>query len=194
MSIFLFLILSLFLSHSLTYTISLSLSLSHSNSHHQQLTYLQYPRINELCIELHKKHISTFMVTNAQFPEAITNMVPVTQLYVSIDAATKESLKAVDRPLFKVYMVMCVMCVCWCVCFIWFVIAICSYVKRTTAYIYNCIPLSQTLMTHHYIHVYTYTHIHNLHYIHIYIHDKHYTRINIDTIFTYTYILHVYLK
>jgi hypothetical protein len=29
-------------------------------------------------------------------------MVPITQLYVSIDAATKESLKAVDRPLFKV--------------------------------------------------------------------------------------------
>lgn len=55
-----------------------------------------------MVIELHKKHISTFMVTNAQFPEAITNLVPVTQLYVSIDAATKESLKAVDRPLFKV--------------------------------------------------------------------------------------------
>lgn len=32
----------------------------------------------------------------------IEKLVPVTQLYVSIDAATKESLKAVDRPLFKV--------------------------------------------------------------------------------------------
>jgi tRNA wybutosine-synthesizing protein 1 len=42
------------------------------------------------------------MVTNAQFPEAIASLIPVTQLYVSIDAATKESLKAVDRPLFKV--------------------------------------------------------------------------------------------
>jgi tRNA wybutosine-synthesizing protein 1 len=41
-------------------------------------------------------------VTNAQFPSEIENMVPLTQLYVSIDAATKESLKAVDRPLFKV--------------------------------------------------------------------------------------------
>lgn len=41
------------------------------------------------------------MVTNAQFPEAIDNMVPVTQLYVSIDAATKDSLRKIDRPLFK---------------------------------------------------------------------------------------------
>jgi tRNA wybutosine-synthesizing protein 1 len=28
-------------------------------------------------------------------------MSPVTQLYVSVDAATKESLKKIDRPLFK---------------------------------------------------------------------------------------------
>lgn len=28
-------------------------------------------------------------------------MVPVTQLYVSVDAASKESLKKIDRPLFK---------------------------------------------------------------------------------------------
>jgi len=40
-------------------------------------------------------------VTNAQFPDAIRDMDPVTQLYVSIDASTKESLKKIDRPLFK---------------------------------------------------------------------------------------------
>lgn len=28
-------------------------------------------------------------------------MSPVTQLYVSVDAATKESLKKIDRPLFR---------------------------------------------------------------------------------------------
>ena len=50
---------------------------------------------------LHDKQISTFLVTNAQFPEAITNLCPVTQLYVSVDASTKESLKKIDRPLFK---------------------------------------------------------------------------------------------
>lgn len=42
-------------------------------------------------------------MTNAQFPEKILEMVPVTQLYVSIDAPTKESLKEIDRPLFSDY-------------------------------------------------------------------------------------------
>ncbi|CAK0858581.1 unnamed protein product [Prorocentrum cordatum] len=60
---------------------------------------IMYPRINELLTDLHRRHISTFLVTNAQFPEAIRNLCPVTQLYVSIDAATPEALKAVDRPL-----------------------------------------------------------------------------------------------
>jgi tRNA wybutosine-synthesizing protein 1 len=50
---------------------------------------------------LHSKNISTFLVTNAQFPEAIRSLKPVTQLYVSVDAPTKESLKRIDRPLFK---------------------------------------------------------------------------------------------
>lgn len=31
----------------------------------------------------------------------IRNLVPVTQLYVSVDASTKESLKKIDRPLFR---------------------------------------------------------------------------------------------
>ena len=41
------------------------------------------------------------MVTNAQFPDRIYQLEPVTQLYVSVDASTRESLKAIDRPLFK---------------------------------------------------------------------------------------------
>lgn len=60
-----------------------------------------YPRINELLQMLHDRHISTFLVTNAQFPEAMRNLVPVTQLYVSIDAPNKETLKKVDRPLYR---------------------------------------------------------------------------------------------
>ena len=39
-------------------------------------------------------------VFSFQFPERIDQLAPVTQLYISIDAATKESLKAVDRPIF----------------------------------------------------------------------------------------------
>jgi tRNA wybutosine-synthesizing protein 1 len=62
---------------------------------------IMYPRINEMLAELHNRKISSFLVTNAQFPERIEQLDPVTQLYVSIDAATKDSLKAIDRPLFK---------------------------------------------------------------------------------------------
>ncbi|XP_057468975.1 S-adenosyl-L-methionine-dependent tRNA 4-demethylwyosine synthase [Actinidia eriantha] len=61
---------------------------------------IMYPEINSLVDELHQRHISTFLVTNAQFPEKIKLLKPITQLYVSVDAATKDSLKAIDRPLF----------------------------------------------------------------------------------------------
>uniref|UniRef100_A0A7S2QDT2 tRNA 4-demethylwyosine synthase (AdoMet-dependent) n=1 Tax=Zooxanthella nutricula TaxID=1333877 RepID=A0A7S2QDT2_9DINO len=61
---------------------------------------IMYPRINELLADLHRRKISTFLVTNAQFPEAIEQLCPVTQLYVSIDAGTPDALKKVDRPIF----------------------------------------------------------------------------------------------
>ena len=79
---------------------------------------IMYPEINALVDLLHSKAISTFLVTNAQFPDAIRyryssppqstarchrNLLPVTQLYVSVDASTEESLKKIDRPLFKDY-------------------------------------------------------------------------------------------
>jgi len=60
-----------------------------------------YPYINEFVDLLHANNISSFLVTNAQFPEKILAMKPVTQLYISIDAATEESLKTIDRPLFS---------------------------------------------------------------------------------------------
>jgi len=62
---------------------------------------IMYPEINRLVELLHLRKISTFLVTNAQFPDAIKSLRPVTQLYVSVDASTKESLKKIDRPLFK---------------------------------------------------------------------------------------------
>eukprot|EP00299_Pterocystis_sp_00344_P019292 c9586_g1_i1.p1 GENE.c9586_g1_i1~~c9586_g1_i1.p1 ORF type:complete len:741 (-),score=144.70 c9586_g1_i1:38-2260(-) len=64
---------------------------------------IMYPKINEFLTLLHNRRISSYLVTNAQFPEAIRNLNPVTQLYVSIDAATPETLKAIDRPLFSDY-------------------------------------------------------------------------------------------
>ena len=62
---------------------------------------IMYPRINELIGELHDRKISSFLVTNAQFPEAIRTLRPVTQLYVSVDAPNKDDLEEVDRPLFQ---------------------------------------------------------------------------------------------
>jgi len=62
---------------------------------------IMYPEINKFVKLLHREGISSFLVTNAQFPDAIRDMEPCTQLYVSIDASTKDSLKKIDRPLFK---------------------------------------------------------------------------------------------
>ena len=52
---------------------------------------IMYPEINRFLEILHARRISSFLVTNAQFPEAIRNLTPVCQLYVSVDASTKVS-------------------------------------------------------------------------------------------------------
>uniref|UniRef100_A0A8C9H298 Radical SAM core domain-containing protein n=1 Tax=Piliocolobus tephrosceles TaxID=591936 RepID=A0A8C9H298_9PRIM len=64
---------------------------------------IMYPEINKLVDELHTKSISTFLVTNAQFPNELKNLHKVTQLYISIDASNKEALKKIDKPLFQDY-------------------------------------------------------------------------------------------
>ncbi|KAK2172843.1 hypothetical protein NP493_925g02007 [Ridgeia piscesae] len=64
---------------------------------------IMYPEINRFVDLLHSRSISTFLVTNAQFPGAIRELQPVTQLYVSVDASCPESLKKIDRPLFRDY-------------------------------------------------------------------------------------------
>ena len=64
---------------------------------------ITYPRMNELLDKFHAQGISTFIVTNAQYPEAVRKLKPITQLYLSIDAPTKELLKEVDQPLFLDY-------------------------------------------------------------------------------------------
>jgi|FLOH01.1.fsa_nt_gi tRNA wybutosine-synthesizing protein 1 len=62
-----------------------------------------YPKINEAIKDFHKRGISTFLVTNGQYPEQIRDLEPVTQLYLSLDAPNKDLLKKVDVPLFKDY-------------------------------------------------------------------------------------------
>ncbi|KAF2767158.1 hypothetical protein EJ03DRAFT_329446 [Teratosphaeria nubilosa] len=60
-----------------------------------------YPHINELLAMLHREHISSFLVCNAQHPDQLRALGPVTQLYVSIDASNKDSLRRIDRPLHR---------------------------------------------------------------------------------------------
>ena len=64
---------------------------------------ITYPKLNELLAEFHKRKTSTFLVTNAQYPEQIEKIKNITQLYLSIDAPNKELLKKIDRPLFDDY-------------------------------------------------------------------------------------------
>ena len=58
-----------------------------------------YPHINRLLDMLHRERISSFLVCNAQHPDHLERLSKVTQLYVSIDASNKDSLKRIDRPL-----------------------------------------------------------------------------------------------
>ena len=62
---------------------------------------ITYPLINEILKAFHKRKISTFLVTNAQYPEQIKKIDKVTQLYLSIDAPNKKLMKKIDRPLFS---------------------------------------------------------------------------------------------
>ncbi|PSR78514.1 wyosine base formation [Coniella lustricola] len=60
-----------------------------------------YPHINEFLEMLHGEQISSFLVCNAQHPDQLAALKHVTQLYVSIDASNKESLRKIDRPLHR---------------------------------------------------------------------------------------------
>lgn len=64
---------------------------------------ITYPKIQELLDEFHKRKITTFLVTNGQFPEQIEKIERVTQFYLSLNAPDKETLKKIDRPLFSDY-------------------------------------------------------------------------------------------
>jgi tRNA wybutosine-synthesizing protein 1 len=62
-----------------------------------------YPHINGLVDLLHHNKISTFLVTNGQFPDQLRKLKNITQLYLSVDASNPKDLKALDRPLFVDY-------------------------------------------------------------------------------------------
>lgn len=59
-----------------------------------------YPKLKVLIERLGERGMSSFVVTNGMFPDALKDINP-TQLYVSVPAPNKELYQKIDRPLFK---------------------------------------------------------------------------------------------
>jgi tRNA wybutosine-synthesizing protein 1 len=60
-----------------------------------------YPELDGIIDELRKRNIMSFLVSNGQLPEKIKNLQCMpTQLYISLDAPTKEIYKKIDKPMF----------------------------------------------------------------------------------------------
>ncbi len=61
-----------------------------------------YPKLKELIKELTNRGYTSFLVTNGMFPDALEKLDPLpTQLYLSLDAPTKELYLKTDNPLLK---------------------------------------------------------------------------------------------
>ncbi|MAG47023.1 4-demethylwyosine synthase TYW1 [archaeon] len=66
-----------------------------------------YPKLGKLIKKLRKRNITSYLVSNGQFPDAIEklykeNSLP-TQLYVSLDAPNEKLYKKIDHPITKDY-------------------------------------------------------------------------------------------
>ncbi len=57
-----------------------------------------YPKLNKLIKELHKRKITSFLVTNGMLPRVLEKIEMPTQLYVSVDAPNEKIYKKIDRP------------------------------------------------------------------------------------------------
>ncbi|MBW6461876.1 MAG: 4-demethylwyosine synthase TYW1 [DPANN group archaeon] len=62
-----------------------------------------YPLISDFIDLCNRKNMTTFLVTNGQFPDRLENIEKPYQLYLSVDAPTKEMYKKIDAPIFKDY-------------------------------------------------------------------------------------------
>jgi tRNA wybutosine-synthesizing protein 1 len=62
---------------------------------------LIYPKLNKLIKELHKREISTFVVSNGMLPERLRRLEPPTQLYVSVDAPNETLFRKIDQSCFN---------------------------------------------------------------------------------------------
>ena len=59
-----------------------------------------YPKIAELIEEAKSRGMTTFIVTNGQFPKRMKDIDPY-QLYLSVDAPTEDIYKKIDQPRYK---------------------------------------------------------------------------------------------
>jgi tRNA wybutosine-synthesizing protein 1 len=57
-----------------------------------------YPKLNELIKSLKKRKCTTFVVSNAMFPNKLKNIEPPTQLYLSLDAPNEKLFRKIDNP------------------------------------------------------------------------------------------------
>jgi len=57
-----------------------------------------YPKISELVTEFKKRDMAVFLVTNGQNPDALLRIDEPSQLYLSLDAPTKDIYKRIDGP------------------------------------------------------------------------------------------------
>jgi tRNA wybutosine-synthesizing protein 1 len=60
-----------------------------------------YPKLSELIADLNTRKFSTFVVTNGMEPKVLKNIEPPTQLYLSVDAPSKELFEKIDQSILK---------------------------------------------------------------------------------------------
>ncbi|MBN2454310.1 4-demethylwyosine synthase TYW1 [Candidatus Woesearchaeota archaeon] len=60
-----------------------------------------YPKLGEFIAEIHKRGMTSFLVTNGQLPEVLERITLPTQLYISLSAPNEELFKKIDRPMLK---------------------------------------------------------------------------------------------
>lgn len=58
---------------------------------------LYYPRLGEFIAEIRRRGGTSFLVTNGQLPEVLAKLEPPTQLYISVDAPTKDLQERIVR-------------------------------------------------------------------------------------------------
>ncbi len=60
-----------------------------------------YPLLNEFIEEIHRRGMTSFLVTNGTMPDVLRNMVPPTQIYITLAAPDKNTYRHLCHPMLK---------------------------------------------------------------------------------------------